>query len=71
MKTHLSLIACAVLALTACGKSEQSAGSAPADAGAAVVKIGSANPLTGPFAHWGRDADNGVKLAVAEANAEN
>ncbi|KMN29850.1 branched-chain amino acid ABC transporter substrate-binding protein [Chromobacterium sp. LK1] len=70
MKTHLSLIACAVLALTACGKSEQSAGSAPADAGAAVVKIGSANPLTGPFAHWGRDADNGVKLAVAEANAE-
>ena len=30
MKTHLSLIACAALALTACGKSEQSAGSAPA-----------------------------------------
>ncbi|AXT47112.1 MULTISPECIES: branched-chain amino acid ABC transporter substrate-binding protein [Chromobacterium] len=70
MKTHLSLIACAALALTACGKSEQSAGSAPAEAGSVVVKIGSANPLTGPFAHWGRDADNGVKLAVAEANAE-
>uniref|UniRef100_A0A8W7P3V1 Leucine-binding protein domain-containing protein n=1 Tax=Anopheles coluzzii TaxID=1518534 RepID=A0A8W7P3V1_ANOCL len=27
--------------------------------------------LTGPFAHWGRDADNGVKLAAEEASAEN
>ena len=35
------------------------------------MKLGTANPLTGAFAEWGKDAANGVKLAVDEANAEN
>lgn len=35
------------------------------------VIIGTANALTGPFAHWGQDASNGVRLAVNEANARN
>ncbi|HJV07829.1 branched-chain amino acid ABC transporter substrate-binding protein [Paludibacterium denitrificans] len=72
---RLSLIMLGVLALTACNKAAETnktAASAPAAAAdGSTVKIGSANPLTGPFAHWGRDADNGVKLAVEEANAEN
>lgn len=34
-----------------------------------VVRIGSAAPLTGPQAHLGRDNDNGVRLAVEQANA--
>ncbi|RXZ42614.1 branched-chain amino acid ABC transporter substrate-binding protein [Crenobacter cavernae] len=65
-----TLIAAGVLALAACNKSNDQAAGQPADAGELVVKIGSANPLTGPFAHWGRDSDNGVKLAAEEANAE-
>ena len=34
-----------------------------------LVKIGSVAPLTGPQAHLGRDNDNGVRLAVEQANA--
>jgi len=72
---RITLITAAVLALTACNKQDaaapqQDASSAAAASDAVTVKIGSANPLTGPFAHWGRDADNGVQLAVEEANAE-
>ncbi|MFC3533129.1 branched-chain amino acid ABC transporter substrate-binding protein [Vogesella facilis] len=71
---NFALAAATAATLAACGNSQQSASqeasaAAPAAAGK-VVRIGSANPLTGPFAHWGRDADNGVKLAVDEANAE-
>lgn len=66
-----SLIAAGVLSLAACQKPANQAGSSSSsDSDTPVVKIGSANPLTGPFAHWGRDADNGVKLAIEEANAE-
>ncbi|MDF0604116.1 branched-chain amino acid ABC transporter substrate-binding protein [Neisseriaceae bacterium TC5R-5] len=72
MKLPLSLMMMSVLALTACNKAEQTktTTTAGADNGAVVVKIGSANPLSGPFAHWGHDSDNGVKLAVMEANTE-
>ncbi|CUA84776.1 amino acid/amide ABC transporter substrate-binding protein, HAAT family (TC 3.A.1.4.-) [Gulbenkiania indica] len=72
-----TLIAAAVAALAACSQQSdkpEAAASEPtaaaASGGELVVKIGSANPLTGPFAHWGRDSDNGVKLAAEEANAE-
>lgn len=34
-----------------------------------VVKIGHVAPLTGPQAHLGKDNDNGVRMAVDEANA--
>ena len=34
-----------------------------------VVRLGSVAPLTGPQAHLGRDNDNGVRLAVDQANA--
>jgi len=34
-----------------------------------VVKIGSVAPLTGGIAHLGKDNENGVKLAIDEANA--
>ncbi|MDN0081971.1 branched-chain amino acid ABC transporter substrate-binding protein [Crenobacter sp. SG2305] len=73
---RLSLIAAAVLSLAACNKSHDNAaandasGAASSSSGDVVVKIGAANPLTGPFAHWGHDSDDGVKLAVQEANAE-
>lgn len=71
---NASLIAAAAASLVACGghdqpAAESSAAAATAASGDLTIKIGSANPLTGPFAHWGRDADNGVQLAVEEANA--
>ncbi|UCH48351.1 MAG: branched-chain amino acid ABC transporter substrate-binding protein [Betaproteobacteria bacterium] len=51
----------------ACGDSEETAGEdAEVDR---VVKIGHVGPLTGPIAHLGRDSENGVKLALEEANA--
>ena len=35
-----------------------------------VVKIGHAGPLTGPIAHIGKDGENGVRLALDDANAK-
>ena len=35
-----------------------------------VVKIGHAGPLTGPVAHFGKDGENGARLAVEEVNSK-
>lgn len=76
---RLSLIASAVLALSACGKSEapkpaaDAATPAPVAAAPAeetTVLIGSVAPLTGPIAHLGKDNESGARLAVDEINAE-
>src|SRR4029077_18061342 len=47
----------AALALAGCGKKDE------------TIKIGHAGPLTGPVAHLGKDNENGVRLALDEANA--
>src|SRR5438067_1254155 len=66
----VSLLAVA-LALAGCSKeapkSEKSAGGAAS--GASEVKIGHVGPLTGGIAHLGKDNENGVRLAIEEANA--
>ena len=71
---RFTLGALALATLAACGKQATETAAGDASSAAAdnvrVVKIGSANPLTGPFAHWGRDSDNGVVLAIEEANTE-
>jgi branched-chain amino acid transport system substrate-binding protein len=36
----------------------------------AVVKIGSVAPMSGPQAHYGRDNDNGVRMAIEDMNAK-
>jgi branched-chain amino acid transport system substrate-binding protein len=53
--------------LAACGKSEETTG----EDGEVLrlVRIGHVGPLTGPIAHLGKDNENGVKLAIEEANA--
>jgi len=38
---------------------------------ALTVKIGAAAPLTGGGAAYGKDVENGIRLALAEANAQN
>jgi branched-chain amino acid transport system substrate-binding protein len=49
--------AAAALGLAACAKKEE------------AVKIGHAGPLTGSISHLGKDNENGVRMALDEANA--
>ncbi len=55
-----------LLALAACSRGEPPVAGAP---NAVTVVIGHAGPLTGGIAHQGKDDENGVALAVAQANA--
>src|SRR4051812_5613294 len=65
------LIAAVAFGVTGCGKKEeQSAGTNKAASVQRVVKIGHAAPLTGGIAHLGKDNENGVRLAIDEANAK-
>jgi branched-chain amino acid transport system substrate-binding protein len=72
----LPLIAIALAATYGCGKKEEpkkeepKKAEAPAAAPETVVKIGHAGPLTGGIAHLGKDNENGVRLAIDEANAK-
>ena len=79
MTLRLTAIAAASLvALAGCGKEEPKPASAPKAAEAAkpaepppqVIKIGHVGPLTGGIAHLGKDNENGVRLAIDEANAK-
>ena len=76
----LTLLGAALLTVYGCSKEEpkqaaapaaSTAPAAPAAPAATVVKIGHAGPLTGGIAHLGKDDENGVHLAVDEANAKN
>jgi branched-chain amino acid transport system substrate-binding protein len=74
----LSLIAIALAGSYGCGKKEEPKKEEPKKAEApaapaapeAVVKIGHVGPLTGSIAHLGKDNENGVRLALDEANAK-
>ena len=63
------VIAVAAFSLAGCGKKEE-AGGGKAPSIQRVVKIGHAAPLTGGIAHLGKDNENGVRLAIEEANAK-
>ena len=63
------VIAVAAFGLAGCGKKEE-AGGGKAPSIQRVVKIGHAAPLTGGIAHLGKDNENGVRLAIDEANAK-
>lgn len=74
-----SLIAAAILTLGACGKQEapkettsQPAAetATPAPATSDTVKIAHSAPLTGNNAHFGKDNENGTRMAIDEINAE-
>lgn len=72
---HISAAAMLVLlAVAGCGK-EEAPPPPPSPTPAAstveeqVVKIGHAGPLTGQIAHLGKDNENGVAMAIADANA--
>ena len=67
---QLSIAVALALGLAACGKKEEAPKSAAAPAAPAgtTVTIAHAGPLTGSIAHLGKDDENGVALAVAQAN---
>jgi branched-chain amino acid transport system substrate-binding protein len=59
------------LGLAACGQKEEpkkAAATAPAAPAGLTVTIAHAGPLTGSIAHLGKDDENGVALAVSQAN---
>jgi branched-chain amino acid transport system substrate-binding protein len=57
------------LGVAACGpKEEPKKAAAPAAPAGVTVKIAHAGPLTGSIAHLGKDDENGVALAVSQAN---
>jgi branched-chain amino acid transport system substrate-binding protein len=69
---QLSIAVALALGLAACGKKEEApktaAPAAPAAPVGTTVTIAHAGPLTGSIAHLGKDDENGVALAVAQAN---
>ena len=71
---QLSLAVALALGLAACGQKEEpkkaAAPAKPAAPAGPTVTIAHAGPLTGSIAHLGKDDENGVALAVAEANAK-
>ncbi|NJD86486.1 MAG: branched-chain amino acid ABC transporter substrate-binding protein [Betaproteobacteria bacterium] len=68
--TKLALAVAVALGVAACGKEEpKPAPKAEAPAGITVT-IAHAGPLTGSIAHLGKDDENGVALAIAQANAK-
>ena len=65
-----TLAALGVLGLASCSKEEPpKPAAAPAPPPTLDIKIGSVAPLTGGIAHLGKDNENGVRLALEEANA--
>ena len=71
-----ALAVAAAVALGACGKEEPKPAAPvkavepakPVEPPPVVVKIGHVGPLTGSIAHLGKDNENGVRLAIDEAN---
>jgi len=58
-----------LLAAAACSRTEAPQATTPKDDVQTVV-IGHAGPLTGSIAHQGKDDENGVALAIEQANAK-
>ncbi|MES2412932.1 MAG: branched-chain amino acid ABC transporter substrate-binding protein [Pseudomonadota bacterium] len=81
MKLKLTAVAAVVLLVAACGKKEEAApvatapaASAPAPAAAAggelIVRIGHVAPLSGAQAHYGKDNENGTRMAIEDLNKQ-
>jgi branched-chain amino acid transport system substrate-binding protein len=60
MQVKIKAIVAAAASLFACGAMAQ----------ATVVKIGHVAPLSGPQAHYGKDNENGARMAIEELNAK-
>ena len=81
MLRPLILASTLLLALSGCGRKDAApasptapgaaaSASAAASAPAQVVRIGHVGPLSGAQAHYGKDNENGVRMAVDDLNAQ-
>jgi branched-chain amino acid transport system substrate-binding protein len=69
--SQLSIAVALAVAVAACGKKEEAPkAAAPAAPAGATVTIAHAGPLTGSISHLGKDDENGVALAIEQANAK-
>ena len=69
-KISLAAVVCAGFALAACGGATEEKKANTAAAGANVIKIATASPMTGGQATVGKDNYSGALLAVEEINAK-
>ena len=65
MQMKLAVLPLVALVAFGCGKKEEAA---PA---VKVVKIGHVAPVSGAQAHYGKDNENGVRMAIEDLNAKN
>ncbi|MDO9360457.1 MAG: ABC transporter substrate-binding protein, partial [Polaromonas sp.] len=80
MQMKWTAVALAAMLVVACGKKEEAApaatapaapAAAPAPAGdTLVVKIGHVGPVSGAQAHYGKDNENGVRMAIEDLNKQ-
>ncbi len=81
MQMKWTAVALAAMLVVACGKKEEAApaatapaapvAAAPAAAGdTLVVKIGHVAPTSGAQAHYGKDNENGVRMAIEDLNKQ-
>ena len=62
MQFELKAVAAAAIVLAASGASAQDA---------QIVKIGHVGPVSGAQAHYGKDNENGARMAIEELNQQN
>ncbi|MDP3163888.1 MAG: branched-chain amino acid ABC transporter substrate-binding protein, partial [Hydrogenophaga sp.] len=81
MQMKWTAVALAATLVVACGKKEEAApaatapaapvAAAPAPAGdTLIVKIGHVGPVSGAQAHYGKDNENGVRMAIEDLNKQ-
>jgi branched-chain amino acid transport system substrate-binding protein len=81
MQMKWTAVALAAMLVVACGKKEEATPAAKAPVAQApaaapsgdtlVVKIGHVAPISGAQAHYGKDNENGVRMAIEDLNAQN
>ena len=62
MHFEIRAVAAAAIAIAAAGASAQDV---------QVVRIGHVGPVSGPQAHYGKDNENGARMAIEELNSQN
>ena len=81
MQMKWTAVALAAMLVVACGKKEEAApaatapaapvAAAPAASGdTLIVKIGHVGPVSGAQAHYGKDNENGVRMAIEDLNKQ-
>ncbi len=76
MQMKWTAVALAAMLVVACGKKETPAPAATAPAAPApvsdtlVIKIGHVAPMSGAQAHYGKDNENGVRMAIEDLNKQ-